>query len=198
VLIPRKGYLQIGWFGAKGTDPELRARGIEAFRRDLVELAPELSEAAEALTCMDDIKQLDIRLNRLKKWHVDGLLCIGDAAHAMSPIGGVGINMAVQDAVAAATLLRQPLLRREVTDRALDAVRRRRELPVRVTQALQRLLHKRLLGPVLAGQAASPPKLLLAALTYIPRLSAVGAKLLGVGVRPERAPAYARHTAISQ
>jgi hypothetical protein len=96
---------------AKGTDPQLRASGIDRFRQDIAELIPWCADRIGALHSMDDVKHLDVRLNRLDGWHVDGLLCIGDAAHAMSPIGGVGINLAVQDAVAAASLLADPLRR---------------------------------------------------------------------------------------
>ncbi len=99
-VIPREGYDQIAYLGAKGTDAELRARGIEAFRDDVNALLPDATDAVATLTSMDDIKHLDVHVNRLRRWHVDGLLCIGDAAHAMSPLGGVGINLAVQDAVA--------------------------------------------------------------------------------------------------
>ena len=92
VVIPREGYDQIAYLGPKGTDAQLRARGIEAFRRDVNALMPEAAESVATLTSMDDIKHLDVHVNRLRRWHTDGLLCIGDAAHAMSPLGGVGIN----------------------------------------------------------------------------------------------------------
>ena len=115
VVIPRTDFLQIAYIARKGTDPQLRARGIESFRRDVAQLMPELANRMDTLRSMDDVKHLDVRLNRLRRWHLDGLLCIGDAAHAMSPVGGVGINLAVQDAVAAATLLAEPLRRGAVT-----------------------------------------------------------------------------------
>jgi 2-polyprenyl-6-methoxyphenol hydroxylase-like FAD-dependent oxidoreductase len=191
-VIPREGYNQIAYLGPKGTDPQLRARGIEAFRRDVSALIPESAESVATLTSMDDIKHLDVHVNRLRRWHVDGLLCIGDAAHAMSPLGGVGINLAVQDAVAAATILAEPLLRHRVTERDLAAVRRRRLFPTAVTQAVQRLLQRGLLGPLLRGADPTPPATLLGLVQRLPWLSVVPAYFIGVGIRPEHAPAFAR------
>jgi 2-polyprenyl-6-methoxyphenol hydroxylase-like FAD-dependent oxidoreductase len=194
VVIPRRGYLQCAYLGRKGSDAELRARGIEAFRQNILELLPEAADTVSALTSFDDVKVLDVRLNRLHRWHADGLLCIGDAAHAMSPVGGVGINVAVQDAVATATLLADPLRRHAVTERDLEAIRRRRLLPAAVTQALQRLLHRGFVERVLRGEIGAPPAWLLALLSRVPELSIVPAYLIGVGIRPERAPAFARRS----
>jgi 2-polyprenyl-6-methoxyphenol hydroxylase-like FAD-dependent oxidoreductase len=191
-VIPREGYDQIAYLGPKGTDSQLRARGIEAFRRDVSALLPDSTEAVATLTSMDDVKHLDVRVDRLLRWHADGLLCIGDAAHAMSPLGGVGINMAVQDAVAAATILAEPLRQHRVTDRDLAAVRRRRAFPAAVTQAVQRVLQSRLLGPLLRGADPTPPAALLGLVQRLPWLSALPAYFIGVGVRPEHAPAFAR------
>ena len=191
-VIPREGYDQIAYLGAKGTDPQLRARGIEAFRRDVSALLPESTKAVAALTSMDDIKHLDVRVDRLRPWHTEGLLCIGDAAHAMSPLGGVGINLAVQDAVAAATILAEPLRRHRVTVRDLAAVRRRRLFPTAVTQAVQRVLQRQLLGPLLRGADPTPPAALFELIRRLPWLSVVPAYFVGVGVRPEHAPAFAR------
>ena len=191
-VIPREGYDQIAYLGPKGTDAQLRARGIEAFRRDVSALLPDSAEAVATLTSMDDVKHLDVRVDRLRRWHADGLLCIGDAAHAMSPLGGVGINLAVQDAVAAATILAEPLRQHRVTDRDLATVRRRREFPTAVTQTVQRVLQSRLLGPLLRGADPTPPAALLGLVDRLPWLSVLPAYFIGVGVRPERAPAFAR------
>lgn len=140
---------------------------------------------------MDDVKHLDVRVNRLRHWSIDGLLCIGDAAHAMSPAGGVGINLAVQDAVAAARILAEPLRRGHVTGRDLAAVHRRRIAPTVVTQTVQRVLHLGL-DAILRGGNPSPPAAFGVLLRRLPWLSAIPAYLVGVGVRPERAPSFAR------
>jgi 2-polyprenyl-6-methoxyphenol hydroxylase-like FAD-dependent oxidoreductase len=189
-VIPRKGYLQTAFFLRKGADAQLRARGLEALRQDIVAAIPELSEAVYGLESMDDVKLLDIRINRLRRWYTDGLLCIGDAAHAMSPAGGVGINLAVQDAVAAARLLAAPLRDHRVTDKDLAAVQRRRMLPTAVTQTLQRLLHA-VMERAMERRMPTPTKL-LPVLAHFPQLSAVPAYLMGVGVRSEHAPQFAR------
>ena len=191
VVIPRTDFLQIAYIGRKGTDAELRARGIEAFRLDVAELMPELADRVDTLRSMDDVKHLDVRVNRLRRWHVDGLLCIGDAAHAMSPVGGVGINLAVQDAVAAAAVLAEPLLRSAATAQRLRSVRNRRLVATVAVQSLQRLLHRGLVRPILDGRRTGPPKPMLALLQRVPRMTAVTAYLIGVGFRPEHAPPYA-------
>ncbi|MGB5797067.1 MAG: FAD-dependent monooxygenase, partial [Mycolicibacter algericus] len=191
IMIPREGYFQVAYLGLKGGDAVLRERGIEAFRREVVDLIPEAADAVGALRSLEDVKHLDVRVNRLRRWSVDGLLCIGDAAHAMSPVGGVGINLAVQDAVAAATILAEPLRRGQVTGRDLAAVQRRRVFPTVVTQSVQRVLH-RALTPILRGKNLSPPAAFGAVIAKLPWLSAIPAYLVGVGVRPERAPSFAR------
>ena len=197
VVIPRETFLQIAYIGRKGADPELRARGIEAFRADIAELVPEFRDRVDTIASMDDVKHLDVRVDRLVRWHVDGLLCIGDAAHAMSPVGGVGINLAVQDAVAAATLLAEPLRNGTVAPSDLAAVRARRLLPTVLVQTLQRALHRGFVGPLVEGRRAGPPKPVLALVHRFPQLSVVPAYLIGVGLRPEHAPAFARRAAAS-
>ena len=190
IMIPREGYFQIAYLIPKGSDERLRARGLEVFRDEVAVLVPEAETSH--LTSWDDVKLLDVKLNRLKRWHTDGLLCIGDAAHAMSPMGGVGINIAVQDAVGAATLLAEPLRRRDVTSADLAAVRRRRLPPAAITQALQRIMHRRLVVPVFAGADGQPPAVFAALLQKLPWLSVIPARVIGVGIRPERAPKFAR------
>lgn len=190
IMIPREGYFQIAYLIPKGSDARLRARGLQAFRDEVAAMVPEVD--VSQLESWDDVKFLDARLNRLRRWHTDGLVCIGDAAHAMSPAGGVGINLAVQDAVGAATLLADPLLRRRVSERDLAAVQRRRLPPTVFTQGLQRLLHRRLMAPILNGGSADPSAALLNVVRRLPWLSAVPAYIMGVGVRPEHAPPFAR------
>ncbi|MWV59493.1 FAD-dependent oxidoreductase [Rathayibacter sp. VKM Ac-2754] len=195
IAIPRRGYLQVARLGRKGTDAEVRARGIEAFRAEAAALLPEVADDVDAIASMDEVKHLDVRLDRLRRWHAPGVLCIGDAAHAMSPVGGVGINLAVQDAVATARLLAGPL-RRGVFgsggDTLLARVQRRRGLPAVLVQTLQRLLHARLILPALSGRLSGPPPSVVALLRTLPALAVVPALLVGVGPRPERAPAWSR------
>ncbi len=190
IMIPRTGYFQVAYLIPKGSDAGLRARGLDAFRAELAELIPEADP--DALTSWDDVKHLDVRLNRLSRWHRDGLLCIGDAAHAMSPVGGVGINVAIQDAVAAARLLYQPLRDHRVTESDLAAVQRRRALPTTITQGFQRILHRQVIAPVMAGADITPPGFLLKLVRLLPQLTAIPAYLVGTGVRPEHVPEPAR------
>lgn len=190
IMIPREGYFQIAYLIPKGSDAQLRARGLQVLLDELASLIPEVD--VTSLTSMDDVKFLDVKLNRLTRWHTDGLLCIGDAAHAMSPVGGVGINLAIQDAVGTATLLAEPLRRHDVTGHDLAAVRRRRLPPTAATQAVQRLMHRRLVGPILRGESANPPAALAGLIRRLPWLSVIPAYFVGVGVRPEHAPEFAR------
>ena len=188
IMIPREGYFQIAYFIPKGADEQLRAEGLAAFRKNLSELVPEIP--ADTLVSWDEVKLLDVRLNRLHRWYTDGLLCIGDAAHAMSPAGGVGINLAIQDAVATARLLAAPLLAHHVRIRDLAAVQRRRTLPTAVTQGLQRIMHRGMSRQ--PGQDIQPPAAVAAVAGRLPGLSVIPAYLVGVGLRPEHAPAFAR------
>ena len=190
VPLPRTGYFQIAYLAPKGAD--LRKDGIEAFRANVTEVCPEFADRVHELETMDDVKFLDVRLNLLGKWHIDGLLCIGDAAHAMSPVGGVGINLAVQDAVAAATLLAEPLRRGRPTEADLAKVRSRRLLPTILVQGLQRILHRAVMRPVMEGKRNGPPVAMIKLFARFPQLSYIPARLLGLGFRPEHAPAFAR------
>jgi len=192
VVFPREGHLQVAYIARKGTDAELRSRGLAAFQRQVATVAPRLADRLDALTSMDDVKHLDVRVNRLRRWHRDGLLCIGDAAHAMSPVGGVGINLAVADAVAAATRLAGPLRRGRITPAELATVRARRALPTVVVQTLQQNLHRTIVQPILDGRRVGPPAPLLALMRRFPPASLLPAYLIGIGPRPEHAPEYAR------
>lgn len=192
IVIPREGYLQIAMLIPKGSDAQRRARGLDEFRADVLDLLPEAGDTVDSITSLDQVKALDVRLNRLRRWHTDGLLCIGDAAHAMSPAGGVGINMAIQDGVAAARLLAGPLRRGTVSPKDLAAVRRRRVVATAVTQTLQSQIDKRLLGPIVGGATRGVPSAMVRAVELAPWLTVVPAYLVGVGVRPERAPTFAR------
>ncbi|MFD8497276.1 FAD-dependent oxidoreductase [Amycolatopsis sp. NPDC059657] len=190
VPLPRVGYYQIAYLAPKRED--LRVEGIEKFRETVAGLFPEFADRVGELESMDDIKLLDVKLNRLHRWHVEGLLCIGDAAHAMSPVGGVGINLAVQDAVATAHLLAKPLLSGSITGKDLAKVRARRWMPTVAVQGLQRLLHKAVMRPVMEGRRNGPPALMIKLMERFPRLSILPAYMLGVGFRPEHAPDFAK------
>lgn len=146
---------------------------------------------------MDEVKHLDVRLDRLTWWHCAGLLCIGDAAHAMSPVGGVGINLTVQDAVATARLLAPSLRQGEVSVQDLARVRRRRLMPTVAAQGLQRILHARPIIQVLSGRLAEAPQPLVALLRRVPALAPIPGYLVGVGLLSERAPHWARRGPVS-
>jgi 2-polyprenyl-6-methoxyphenol hydroxylase-like FAD-dependent oxidoreductase len=185
VTLDRGDYWQCAYVIPKGAAETLRAGGIAAFRDGIVAVAPFLSDRVGELRSWDDVKLLTVQVNRLRQWHRPGLLCIGDAAHAMSPIGGVGINLAIQDAVAAANLLAEPLQRGAPAEQELAAVQRRRELPTRMTQRMQLFLQRAVIGRVLASGAtpglAWPVRLLQA----FPVLRRIPARLIGMGFRPE-------------
>ena len=200
IAIPREGYVQVAYIGRKGTDAQLRARGIEAFRAEIASALPELADDVAGVATMDEVKHLDVRVDRLRRWHAPGVLCLGDAAHAMSPVGGVGINLAVQDAVATARLLAGPLVSGidpTQVDRVLPRVRRRRLMPTVLTQAMQRVLHAQFIERVLDGRLSEFPSRLPDVMRRMPALAAVPAFGVGVGVRPERAPDWARRRATS-
>jgi 2-polyprenyl-6-methoxyphenol hydroxylase-like FAD-dependent oxidoreductase len=191
VMLNRDDYWQCAYVIPKGGFDEIRSRGLTTFREDIGRLAPYLRDRTAELTDWSDIKLLTVAVDRLRVWHRPGLLCIGDAAHAMSPVGGVGINLAIQDAIAAANLLTAPLRQGVISDDDLHAVQRRREFPTRATQALQVLVQNRVIGRVLrsTGKLSPPPFLRLVG--RISFLTRIPARLIGLGIRPEhvRSPA---------
>jgi 2-polyprenyl-6-methoxyphenol hydroxylase-like FAD-dependent oxidoreductase len=182
IRIDRGDYWQVGYVIEKGGYQRLRAAGLAAFRSDLATLEPALADRVDELGSWSDVSVLEVRVDRLRRWHRPGLLCIGDAAHAMSPVGGVGINLAVQDAVAAANLLVRPLRTGTLSERDLARVQRRRALPAAVTQAGQRAIHRRIVAPLLDGGAPPAPVRML---ERFPALQAIPAYLLAIGIRPE-------------
>ncbi len=184
ILINRGEYFQAGFIIRKGSFEELRRNGLDAFRKSILQIVPHFGDRVEELRDWDQIKLLSVQINRLRQWHRPGLLCIGDAAHAMSPAGGVGINLAIQDAVATANLLADPLREGRVTEALLAGVQRRRDFPTRVTQALQRNAHK---GLEYVFQHPGPLKApwQFKAAVRIPGLKHVAGRVIGIGVRPE-------------
>jgi 2-polyprenyl-6-methoxyphenol hydroxylase-like FAD-dependent oxidoreductase len=185
VMLNRGDYWQCMYVIPKGSASELMKRDIEDFRRKILSLSPWLAERVNELKSWDDVKLLSVALDRLTRWYRPGLLCIGDAAHAMSPVGGVGINLAIQDAVAAANILAEPLRTGTVTLDHLARVQARRQWPTRATQALQRAIQNRVIGSVLAGTAQPKPPLAIKLLEWFPTLRGIPARVLGIGVRPE-------------
>jgi 2-polyprenyl-6-methoxyphenol hydroxylase-like FAD-dependent oxidoreductase len=184
ILIDRSDYFQAGLIIPKGSYNGIQARGIDAFRGDILAIAPWLGERVNELRDWEQIEILTVQINRLRRWHRPGLLCIGDAAHAMSPAGGVGINLAIQDAVAAANLLAGPLKRGKLTEAGLAAVERRRSFPTRVTQAAQIIAHRGIArvfenpGPIHAPWQ-------MEAVQLIPGIHRALGYAVGVGARPE-------------
>ena len=185
VMIDRGDYWQCAFVIRKGGYDAVRARGIANFRNELVAIAPFLRDRVDELTGWDDVKLLTVAVDRLKSWWRPGLLCIGDAAHAMSPIGGVGINLAVQDAVAAANILAAPLHAGKVADDDLRAVQARRTLPMRVIQGVQVVVQKRILDRVIGSDAPINAPFAVRLFNWIPWLRRIPARLVGIGVRPE-------------
>ena len=197
ILINRNNYFQAGLIIRKGSFDEIRQLGLAEFRRSLVQLAPYLSGRVDELKDWDQVKLLTVQLNRLRKWYRPGLLCIGDAAHAMSPAGGVGINLAIQDAVATANILIPHFQKGRVPDSALAAVQERREFPTRVTQTIQKRIHDGFArvfeNP---GELHAPAAFKVAA--NLPGIHRALGYAIGVGVRPEhvRAPAKPKKLAV--
>jgi 2-polyprenyl-6-methoxyphenol hydroxylase-like FAD-dependent oxidoreductase len=193
IMIDRGDYYQIAYIIPKGSDAELRAQGIGALHRALVGMVPWIADRIDMLTSFDDVKLLDVQLNRLPRWYTDGALCIGDAAHAMSPVGGVGINLAVADAVATARILAGPLRAGQVSTRQLARVQLRRWLPTAILQAAQRMIHANVIAAAVAGGEPKPPRGVLLASRTLALRRFIG-YLVAIGPLPEHAPAFARRT----
>jgi 2-polyprenyl-6-methoxyphenol hydroxylase-like FAD-dependent oxidoreductase len=185
IMLDRGDYWQCAYVIRKGAFAEIQGRGMDAFRADFAEIVPFVADRLGEIRDWPDIKLLTVKVDRLQQWHRPGLLCLGDAAHAMSPIGGVGINLAIQDAVAAANILTAPLRRGRPPEQALHAVQRRRELPTRITQRGQMLIQNRIIDSILGSQSAVSPPWPVRVLGRWPFLQRIPARLIGVGIRPE-------------
>ncbi len=185
VMLNRGDYWQCALVIPKGQADAIRQQGLEAFRARIARLAPFLADRVGELRSFDDVKLLTVRVDRLPQWYRAGLICIGDAAHAMSPVGGVGINLAIQDAVATANALGAPLRQRAVTLGHLRAVQRRRMFPTKVTQRLQLFIQDRVLRPVLASTERPSLPWIVRLILGVPLLQRIPAYLIGVGIRPE-------------
>jgi 2-polyprenyl-6-methoxyphenol hydroxylase-like FAD-dependent oxidoreductase len=184
ITIDRGSHWQCGYVIAKGGYRTLRAGGLAALRARIAGLAPALAQDVACLTDWDAIELLTIQVNRLETWWRPGLLCIGDAAHAMSPIGGVGVNLAIQDAVAAANELAEPLLDAALGDEHLQRIQRRRQWPAAFTQRLQLLVQNKVIAGVLQDDGVRPP-LALRLIDRLPLLRRLSGRMIGMGVRPE-------------
>jgi 2-polyprenyl-6-methoxyphenol hydroxylase-like FAD-dependent oxidoreductase len=185
VMLDRGDYWQCAYVIPKGGIERVKASGIEAFRNCVVELSPFLAGRIGELKSFDDVKLLSVTVDRLRQWWRPGLICIGDAAHAMSPIGGVGINIAVQDAVAAANRLAAPLKAGRVMDNDLQAIQQRRTFPARMTQQIQLTMQNRIISPALQATRQPKPPLLFRLFDAFPILRRVPGRLLALGIRPE-------------
>ncbi len=192
VSMVRDTYHQVAYLIPKGSDAQLRQQDVSTFRQALEELFDWTPEQLAAITSWDDVKFLDVRMGLLKRWSAAGVLCIGDAAHPMSPVGGVGVNLAIQDAVCAASVLGPPLFRGSLTPRTVRGVERRRRVPVRIAQQIQRGEHSMLLQPALDGELEGRPlPVFLRILQRVPALTGLTAYVTAVGVRREPTPVYA-------
>ncbi len=193
IALNRGDYWQCGYVIAKGQFDEMRRQPFETFRAAIVKLAPYAKDSVQELRGWDDVKLLTVRVDRLLDWFRPGLLCIGDAAHAMSPVGGVGINLAIQDAVAAANVLFEPLRDGQLALDHLRRIQKRREWPTRVTQGLQVAVQRRIIARVLVETGPLKPPLAVRLLAKIPYLRRIPARIVGLGIRPEHVdPALAQ------
>jgi len=185
VALNRGDYWQCAFVIRKGGYADLRVRGLDAFKEDIRRIAPFVADRLDELRDCDDIKLLTVAVDRLKTWWRPGLLCIGDAAHAMSPIGGVGVNVAVQDAIAAANILAEPLREGKLTNDHLDQVQKRRTFPMKVIQAMQLTVQNRLIDPLLASDKPVKAPWGMRLFNAFPVLRRFPARVVGIGVRPE-------------
>ncbi len=185
IMLNRGDYWQCAFVIPKGNNDRVRAAGLEAFRTSVAIVLPFEAERANAIASFDDVKLLTVQVNRLKTWWRSGFLCIGDAAHAMSPVGGVGVNLAVQDAVATANLLAKPLRSNTLTDADLQAVQQRREWPTSMTQRLQLVMQDNIIAPALTATGELKPPAMLRLVGAVPWLARFPARIIGLGVRPE-------------
>jgi 2-polyprenyl-6-methoxyphenol hydroxylase-like FAD-dependent oxidoreductase len=183
VMLNRNDYWQCAYVIPKGTAEEVRSAGLDKFRQVIADMSPFVRDRLGEIESWDQVKLLTVAVDRLRRWFRPGLLCIGDAAHAMSPIGGVGINLAVQDAVAAANILAQPLRHGTMTIETLESVQRRREFPTRFTQRLQLVLQNNIIGPALEGRRPEAPFFMK--MIQWPLLRRIPGRLLALGIRPE-------------
>ena len=190
VLIDRDSYWQAAFLIPKGSEKKVRARGLEWLCGEIRQAFPDIDFPDDAIGSIDDVKLLSVALDRMTRWSRPGLLAIGDAAHAMSPIGGIGINLAIQDAVAAANILARPLMRGEDADPLLGRVEKRRLFPTRIIQAGQKAAQDRIIGNVLAGRPVNPPRA-IRLLDRFPILRRIPGRIIGLGVRRERVRAPA-------
>jgi 2-polyprenyl-6-methoxyphenol hydroxylase-like FAD-dependent oxidoreductase len=185
VMLDRGTYWQCAYVIPKGGIERVKAKGLGSFREAVVEMTPFFGDRIAEIKNWDDVKLLTVAVNRLREWHKPGLLCIGDAAHAMSPVGGVGINLAVQDAVAAANFLAVPLNEKRVTRELLAAVQRRRDFPMRVIQRIQVIVQNTLLAPALSSTERPKPPWPVKLMNWFPVLQRIPARVIGIGFRPE-------------
>jgi 2-polyprenyl-6-methoxyphenol hydroxylase-like FAD-dependent oxidoreductase len=184
-MINRKDYWQCGYLIPKGLFEEIKKQGLRAFQKQVADTAPSLRDRVHELDNWDKIKLLTVQINRLTRWHLPGLLCIGDAAHAMSPMGGVGINLAIQDAVAAANILAEPLRLGEASEEKLTRVQERRTWPTAMIQRLQIFLQETFLLHVLTSHEKLKVPLFPKLVQHIPLLRRIPARIIGMGPRPE-------------
>ena len=186
VMLDRDTYWQCAYVIEKGGFEKIQQKGLESLRNDITQVVPFLADRVNELKSWDDIKLLSVDIDHLEKWYTDGLLCIGDAAHAMSPIGGVGINLAIQDAVATANILYKPLKEKKlISTDILQLVQKRRELPTRIIQKMQIFIQDNVIHKKISGTGNDKPPLFMRLVNRFPLLRRLPAWLIGVGFRSE-------------